>query len=236
MQKLVIIGGSHAFWEISELISDINAIKPAYQVIGVYDDNSDLWGKNYGQLMVDGPIEKVKELSQDIKFIFAIGSFRTRIIRSQILARLNIPDERFETLIHPTAKIFSTSKIKYGCTIHYGTVVFNHTVIESFTVIGANSVIAVANYLGRGCLLGSNVTTTTGVQIGSYSFIGSSTSIGEHIEIEPGAQIGMGSLILKNIKAGLFVLGNPLKVLDKIDVPQSIIDEWTIQKEKNKLN
>lgn len=235
MQKLVIIGGSHAFWEISELINDINAIMPKYEVVGVFDDNTALWGTKYGSLAVEGPIDKVKELPADIKFIFAIGSFKTRIIRSDILNRLNIPDERFETLIHPTAKIFSTALVKHGCVIHYGTVVFNHTVMESFTVIGANSVIAVGNYIGRGSLFGSNVTTTTGVKVGSFSFVGSSSSIGENIEIEPGAQIGMGSLILNNIKAGLFVLGNPLKVLSKTEVPQSIIDSWNLQKEKHKL-
>lgn len=235
MQKIVIIGGSHAYWEIKELISDINSVKNTYEVIGVLDDDKSLIGKKYDGITVDGPIDKATEYGEDVKFVFAIGSFRTRIIRSQILARLNISDERFVTLIHPTAKIFSSSIVKHGCIIHYGTVIFNHSVVECFSVIAANCVIAVGNYIGRGALFGSNVTTTTGAKIGSYSFIGSSSSIGENIEIGPGAQIGMGSLILKNIVPGSFVLGNPIRVLDKIDIPESIITEWDLNKEKNKL-
>jgi acetyltransferase-like isoleucine patch superfamily enzyme len=235
MQKLVIIGGSLAFWEISELIHDINQVKPLYQVVGILDDNPALIGKQYNDLIVDGPVEKAKQFGEDVKFVFAIGSYTTRIIRASILERLNIPDERFETLVHPTVKIFSTAKIMHGCIIHYGTVIFNHTIIESFSVIAANCVIAVNNYIGRGALFGSNITTTTGVKIGSFSFIGSSTSIGENIEVEPGAQIGMGSLILKNISAGAFVLGNPPRMLDKIDVPQHILENWVIDKQKNNL-
>ena len=226
MQKLVNIGGSNAFWEISELIDDINKVQNKYEIIAVLDDSPQLIGKQYNDLIVEGPVEKAKDFPNDVKFIFAIGSFRTRLIRNKILKRLAIEESRFETLIHPSAKIFSTARIGYGCIVHYGTVVFNHTVMESFVVIAANCVIAVSNYLGRGALFGSNITTTTGVKIGSFSFIGSSSSIGENIEIGPGAQIGMGSLILKNIPAGSFVLGNPPKMLDKVEVPQEIINDW----------
>ncbi|MES2330143.1 MAG: hypothetical protein V4539_11115 [Bacteroidota bacterium] len=235
MQKIVIIGGSHAFWEIDELIKDINAIVPTYQIIDVLDDNTSLHGKNYNSLIVKGPVELAGNYPNDVKFVFAIGSFRTRIIRSQILDRLNIPEERFVTLIHPTAKIFSTSIVKNGCIIHYGTVIFNHTIIDAFSVIAANCVIAVGNYVGRGALFGSNITTTTGVKVGSFSFIGSSTSIGENVEIGPGAQIGMGSLVLRNVTAGTFVLGNPPRMLDKINVPENILSSWEIDKARNTL-
>lgn len=232
MQKLVIIGGSNAYWEIDELIKDINSIKKTYEIVGIYDDNSELIGKSFNGIVVDGPIEKVKKHDNDVKFIFAIGSFRTRLIRSEILKRLDIPNNRFETLVHPTAKIFSTAKVGYGCIIHYGTVIFNHTQIEDFCVIAANCVIAVDNLIGKGVLFGSNITTTTNVKIGNYSFIGSSTSIGENIEIEPGAQIGMGSLILKDIKAGAFVLGNPPRMLDLVEVPDDIFSDWKDFKKK----
>ena len=235
MQKLVIIGGSYAFWEIFEIIQDINFIQPTYEVIAVLDDSPSLHGLKYNNLVVEGPIDKVKDYSDDVKFIFAIGSFRTRIIRAEILNRLNIADERFETLIHPTAKVFSNASIKHGCIIHYGTVIFNHTIIESFSIIAANCVIAVGNYIGRGALFGSNITTTTGVKIGSYSFIGSSTSVGENVEIGPGAQIGMGSIILKNISPGVFVLGNPPRMLDKIDIPEELLENWEKDKKTNNI-
>ena len=226
IKEIVILGGSNAFWEISELISDINAVEPQYRIIAVLDDSPNLIGNQLGELKVDGPLDKAKNFSENVYFVFAIGSFRTRLIRSDIIKRLAIRDERYVTLIHPTAKIFSTSRIGHGCIVHYGTVVFNHTKIESFCVIAANCVIAVSNLLGRGCLFGSNITTTTAVRIGSFSFIGSSTSVGENVEIGPGAQIGMASLILKDIPAGAFVLGNPPRLFDKVEVSDEIVENW----------
>ncbi len=234
MQEIVIIGGGYAFWEIHELIEDINEKSPRYKVIGILDDNTALHGTSLKEIPVLGPVAKAKTLPASVKFIFAIGSFRTRIIRSKILEALQLPEERFETLIHPTAKVFSTAKVGHGCIIHYGTVVFNHTRIESFAIIAASCVIAVNNLIGRGSLMGSSITTTTGVKVGPYSFIGSGTNIGENVEIGPGAQVGMGSLILKDVKEGIFVLGNPPRMLDKIDVPADIIQEWEVTKNSTK--
>lgn len=230
MQELVIIGGGYAFWEIHELISDINNVRPSYKVIGVLDDDPKLQGMTLNNVPVAGPIKDALLFGAHVKFVFAIGSFKTRIIRCEILAKLNISDSRFETLIHPSAKIFSTSSVGPGCIVHYGTVIFNHSRVEPFSIIAANCVIAVNNHIGRGALLGSSITTTTGVKIGSYSFIGSSTSIGEFIEVGPGAYIGMGSLLLKDIKPGVFVLGNPPKMIEKTEVPDNIVSEWEILK------
>jgi len=232
IQDLVILGASNAFWEIHELIEDINAKHIRYKIIAVLDDNENLWGLKYGNLTVDGPIDKINFFEQNVKAVLAIGSYRTRIIRSGIIQRLNLPLNRYETLIHPTAKIFSTVKVESGCIIHFGTIIFNHSVIDSFSVISANCVIGVDNLIGKGALLGSNVTTTTGVKIGSFSFIASSVSISEGLEVSPGAQIGLGSIIFKNIKAGCFILGNPSRVIDKIEVPTEIINEWEILKQK----
>lgn len=226
MQKLVILGGGNAFWEISELINDINVAENKYEIISVLDDNKEIIGKKLNEIFVDGPLEKAKDFPEDVKFVFAIGSFRTRIIRASVLSRLNIPDSRYETLIHPRAKVFSTAKIGYGCIIHFGTIIFNHSILESFTVAAANNVIGVSNLLGRGCLLASNITTTTGVKIGCFSFVGSSSSIGEGCEIGPGAMVGMGSLINKNIPAGVFVFGNPPRFIEKTEVSENIIVNW----------
>ncbi len=232
LQELVIIGGGYAFWEINELINDINKVVPRYNLIGILDDNPDLVGRTLNGIPVLGGTEKAMGLGTNVKFVFAIGSFRTRLVRKKILQKIKVPINRFETLIHPTAKIFSTASIGHGCIIHYGTIIFHKSAINNFSIIAANCVVAVENIFGEGVLLGSSITTTTGVKIGSFSFIGSGTCIGENVEIGPGAQIGMGSLVLKNIVPGAFVLGTPPKLLDRVVVPEDIIMEWDLIKSK----
>ncbi|MBL0145310.1 MAG: hypothetical protein IPP48_05695 [Chitinophagaceae bacterium] len=60
IQQIVIIGASNAFWEIDELIKDINAVSAKYEIVGVYDDDKSLWGKQFNNLVVQGPIQEVK--------------------------------------------------------------------------------------------------------------------------------------------------------------------------------
>ncbi len=223
--KLVIIGGSNAYWEINEMIEDINRISMRYKVIGILDDK--LIGKVYNGINIKGPIDLANDYPEDVRFVFAIGSHITRILREIVLKKLAIPEERFVTLIHPSAKVFSTATIGPGCIIHYGSVIYGDTKVGPFCIIAANCVIAVGNLIGRGSLFGSSVTTTLGVRIGCFSFIGSGSNIGEGVEIGPGAKIGMGSLLLRDVVSGAFLLGNPVKMLEKTDVPTAIIDEWS---------
>ncbi|MFC2097384.1 hypothetical protein ACFLSI_03515 [Bacteroidota bacterium] len=235
MQKIVILGGSNAYWEINELISDINYVNECFEVIGILEDNQSLIGKTFNGITIDGPLEKAKHYPDDVRFVLAIGSYRTRLLRAQIIERIGLPDDRYETLIHPTAKVFSTAAVKSGCIIHYGSIVFNHTVIEPFSIISANCVIAVSNLIGRGALFGSGILTTTNVKVGSYCFIGSGVKMAESIEVEPGAHIGLGSILYKSVSAGSFVLGNPPRVLDKSHVSSNVIQQWVeLKKEFDK--
>jgi Serine acetyltransferase len=230
--RLVIIGGSNAYWEINELIRDINLESPRYEVVGVLDDNPQIIGRDYNGVKVDGPIDKATNYPSDTQFVFAIGSHSTRIIRQQVLARLGIPVERFATLVHPTAKIFSSASVAPGCILHYGTIIYCDTQIGPFSIIAANCVIAVGNIIGRGALMGSSITTTLGVKIGCFSFIGSGTNIGEGVEVGPGAKVGMGSLVLRDVPEGAFILGQPPRILEKVEVPQCILSEWAETKSR----
>jgi sugar O-acyltransferase (sialic acid O-acetyltransferase NeuD family) len=224
MRKLqpLILWGVSPFSEIYEIIKDINNISPTYEVIGILDDNKDTHGKVVDGIKVLGPLELCYQF-ENVKFLNCIGSHRTRIVKYEIIKKLNLPKDRFVTLIHPTAKIYSSSIVEEGCIIHKGAIVFNDTVIQSHVEILANSVIGAKNIVYEGAMVTSLVATTVGVRIGPYSHIGTHSCIGENVNIGAGAQIGMGSVVLKDVPPGVFCLGNPLRFLNKIDVPLELI-------------
>lgn len=231
VQPLVVLGASNAFQEIQELVRDINASRERYEIIGILDDDPELRGRDIGGVSVSGPLEQARGLGGDVRFVFGIGSYRTRILRRGILARVDLPDDRFETLVHPTAKIFSTASLGHGCIIHFGTVVFSGTKVDSFAIISAVSVIATNNLVGRGALIGSGVIMADQAAIGCFAHVGQGTLVGEGCEVGPGAQIGIGSVVLQNVKAGAFGIGSPLRFLDRTDVPVEMRDEWEVSKE-----
>ncbi|MCX6250463.1 MAG: hypothetical protein NTX61_06905 [Bacteroidetes bacterium] len=221
LQPLILWGFS-PFKEIYEIIKDINTIKPTYEVIGILDDNKATHGKMVDGIKVLGPLELCYQY-ENVKFVNCIGSHRTRIVKYEIIKRLNIPKNRFETLIHPSAKIYSSTIVEKGCIIHKGAVVFNDAVLQSHVEILANSIIGAKNVVFEGAMITSLVATTAGVNIGPYSHIGTHSCIGENVTIGAGVQIGMGSVVLKDIPHGVFCMGNPLRFLDKIGVPLELI-------------
>lgn len=134
VQEIVFLGASAAFLEIIELIHDINKVESRYKVIALLDDDVALHGKIIEGIKVEGPLSDVKKYPT-AKFVFGIGSIKTRALRIEILKRLAIPKERFITLIHPNAKIYPSARIGYGCIIHHGSVVFYASQIKDFAII-----------------------------------------------------------------------------------------------------
>ena len=224
LQSLIFLGAS-AFPELSEIVRDINHVEPTYEIAGILDDNLSLHGTSVEGFSVLGPLEQVHK-HEDALFVLGIGSYRTRLVRYEVLRRLNLPKERYATLIHPAAKIYSSATVGLGCIIHSGALVFNNSVLEDFVVVYPNTVIGAKNLICEGALITSMVTTTSKVIIGSYSHLGTASSVAEFVMIGPGAQVGMGTLVAKDVPPGVFCMGNPLRFLDRAEVPDELLERW----------
>ena len=235
MKKLVILGAT-ASPEIIELIHDINGSTKRYEILHILDDNPELIGKSFQGVSVAGSLELVSSYEPDIQFIFAIGSYKSRIDRFKILKRLKLPEARFETLIHPSAKVYSSSLVGQGSVIHSGSIIFNESIIGPFTIIVANSVIGARNIIGKGCLITSLVSLTSDVRVGSYTFIGTHSSVVEGVDIGPGSMIGMRTFVTRTIEPGSVVHGDPMKIINKEKLPPDILEEWEAFKRRFEVN
>ncbi len=229
IQPLVFIGASTAFSEINGLIRDINREKETYDVVAIVDDNSALHGHQLEGVSVIGSLECVHQYP-NAKFVFGIGSFRNRIVRYEILKRLNVADDRFVTLIHPSCNIYPGTRVGPGSIVHAGVVIGGGAVLEPFAIVTFNSVIGSYVRMGRCAMVTTMVVVLTGVQIGPCSFIGAQSCLAENIKIGPGAMIGMGSCVYRDVPAGAFVLGNPAKKVYTINVPQELENLWQEEK------
>ncbi|WP_172822197.1 acetyltransferase [Magnetospirillum moscoviense] len=217
--------GATAVPELIDVLVDINQAGGSWAPRGILDDNPDLAGTTIAGLPVLGPLERVAE-HPDARFVFAIGSHSTRLARHSILCRLDLPDDRYATLIHPGAKVYASASIGAGSIIHFGAVIANGVRLGRWVIVLWNSVIGADSRVGDGALITSQVTTNSGVRIGSYSFIGSASAIAEAVTIGPGAMVGMRSLVLRNVASGTFQFGDPPRILSRQEVPDGIIANW----------
>jgi len=115
---------------------------------------------------------------------------------------------------------FASVIIGPGVEIGAGTVVVRG--ITTSTQIGAESVIGNLCNIGHGVEIGERVWMSVGTLVGGHTRIhdgatlGMSVAVKDNIEIGAGAQIGMGSVVVKSVKPHASLFGNPARMVGPI--------------------
>lgn len=77
------------------------------------------------------------------------------------------------------------------------------------------------SYIEHDCVIGDYVTFAPGVRcngnirIGDRAYIGSGAVIRQNLTIGADAVVGMGAIVTKDVPAGVTVIGNPARILEK---------------------
>ena len=204
--KVYIIGtGGHAQVVIDAILNS------GFDVSGIFDDNKSLIGQYIFNIPVLGKIEKVREYD-DSRFVVAIGDNETRM---QIVEKLGFPDERFFTVIHPSAVIGKNveigvgSMVLGGVVINTGTSIGKHCIINTSASIDHHNKISDFVHVAPGTHTGGNVTIEEG------SFLGIGVSVIPGIKISKWSIIGAGSVAIEDVPDYATVVGVPGRVIKR---------------------
>lgn len=125
---------------------------------------------------------------------------------------------REDNIVGDNLRIWSNSVIDYGCVVGNNVKIHNHVYIAQFTLIEDDVFLGpgviIANDLHPGCpnaldcMQGPRI--KRGAQIGINCCVLPRVTIGEH------AVIGAGSVVTKDIPAGMVAYGNPAQIMGKI--------------------
>ncbi len=206
IQKLVIIGAGDAFYEIYDLIEDINKVKKKYKIIGILDDNKDNHLKQKNGITILGGLGLAKTLI-DVKFVFGIGSINTQKIRKKLLNKMGLDLDSFETLIHPTAKIHSNVKIGAGCIIHENTFLGIGVELQNFVIVEYSAMLINYAQCKDFSMIATGATVLRNSIIDEAAFIGAKACIGENLKIGKNSIVGMGSIVTKDVADNKILYG-----------------------------
>jgi len=216
MIELIFIGASTGFHEVDEIVYAINRLRPTYKFVGILDDNANVQNTSLRGIPVIGTLSEARKY-KGAKFVFGIGSLKTRLLRKKILETTGLKETDFESIIHPSAVIDRTAKVGPGCIFHTGVCIGNNAEIGAFTVIAVNTAVGPYVKIAEFAMITSLVVVLTGAKIGKMSFIGSHSLITENVEIGDNVMVGVGTIVSRNLGDGLFVLGNPMRVISKTE-------------------
>lgn len=220
-EQLIFIGASGCFREIALIIDDINRGQKRYELIGLLDDAPSLQGQELDGVPVLGGLEEARNFP-DCRFVFGIGSFRTRLERHVMLLKTGVSRERFETLIHPSAIVYPTARLAPGCIVYPRVTICHAAELREFTIVTFNAVVAPEVLVEEYAMITTNASVLARAHIGKAAFIGVNSVIGEGVRVGPGAVVVFGSTVFQNVAAGAFVQGNPARHLYTKQLPTEL--------------
>lgn len=209
MKHLIIIGAGGMGRTIYSNALESVGYGETFDIKGFVDDNLNaLEGyPNYPPII--DTINNYKPIEGDV-FVSSIGGAARRPCMEEIIAR----GGEFMELIHQTARIYTNAKLGNGNFIGAYTVIGNDAVVGDYNMIQSYTVIGHDAHIGSWNRIDTHVTCVGGIVIEDDVNIHTSAVISHKVVVESGAHVGAGSFVIRRVKAGTTVMGNPAKKME----------------------
>lgn len=146
---------------------------------------------------------------KDDVFVSSIGGAARRPCMEEIIRR----GGQFMELIHKTARVYTNAKLGRGNFIGAYSVIGNDAVVGDYNMIQSYTVIGHDAKIGNWNRIDTHVTCVGGTVIENDVNIHTSAVISHKVVVESGAHVGALSFVIRRVKAGTTVMGNPAKRL-----------------------
>lgn len=212
MRDLVVIGCGGLGREVVELV---RAAGPdgGWRLLGFLDDDPARHGRQVAGLPVLGPVARLTELPAEPAAVLCVGSVRAPEARLRVAAALDLPSDRYATLVHPTASLGGSCRLGEGSIVLAGVVATADVTAGAHTVAMPGGVLTHDGQLEDGVTLAAGVRLAGAVRIGRAVYLGAGALVREGVSIGPAAVIGMGSVVLEDVPAGQTWAGVPARRL-----------------------
>lgn len=212
MKKIIIIGGKGNGTVVLSAIEEINAIKEEWKILGFLNDKEVNPISGYPIL---GKIDKEtvsKYLAdENVYFYYALLSIKLNHHFLYRLRELEIPLQRFATIIHPSAIISKEVTIGYGCCILQNVSINRYSTIGNFVQILSHVVLATSATLDDFSYVAANAYVGAYCHLKEGAYMGPCSSIIEFRSMSEWSIAGMGAVIIRDVPPYIKVAGNPAK-------------------------
>jgi sugar O-acyltransferase (sialic acid O-acetyltransferase NeuD family) len=208
MRDLLLVGAGGFGREAAEAVRAANAHRPAWRLLGFLDDDPRTHGRLVGGVPVLGPAEAVHDHATAL-VILCTGHPGNYASRRLMAERLELDDERYAALVHPSATVGASSRVGAG------SVLLAHVDVTADAAIGRHVAVmpqVVVTHDGRiddFATLASGVRLGGGCHVETGAYVGSGACVREGLTIGARAMIGMGSVVTRDVAADRLWFGAP---------------------------
>ena len=179
-----------------------------FVVKGFIDDNLAALDGYPNYPPVIGTIKDYIPQENDV-FVSSIGGASRRACMEAVISR----GGTFINLIHSTARIRKNVRLGTGNFIGAYVAIGNDTEIGDYNMIQTYTVIGHDSRVGNWNRIDAHVVCVGGIVIEDETVIHTSAVINHKVTVETGAHVGALSFVIRKVRAGTTVIGNPAKRL-----------------------
>ena len=179
-----------------------------FVVKGFIDDNLAALDGYPNYPPVIGTIKDYIPQENDV-FVSSIGGASRRACMEAVISR----GGTFINLIHSTARIRKNVRLGTGNFIGAYVAIGNDTEIGDYNMIQTYTVIGHDSKIGNWNRIDAHVVCVGGIVIEDETVIHTSAMINHKVTVETGAHVGALSFVIRKVRAGTTVIGNPAKRL-----------------------
>lgn len=179
-----------------------------FDIVGFIDDNLQALDgfRNYPPII--GTIADYQPHPDDV-FVSSIGGASRRRCMEAIIAK----GGEFQQIIHRTVRLGTNVKLGKGNFIGCYTTIGPDVAIGDYNMIQSYSVVGHDARIGNWNRIDTHVTCVGGIVVEDEANIHTGAVISHNVTVGTGAHVGACSFVIRRVKAGTTVMGNPARVL-----------------------
>ena len=205
-RQLYIVGAGDFGREMESLLEMTPPHLRDWDIAGYLDDNPQALGKSKSDYKVLGTISDHPLTKNDLAVVtISDGATRERVC-NKLKGRVS-----FLTFVHPSVVMFKYSRIGQGSIVVSNCVISNEVTIGDFVIVNQGTQIGHDSSIGDFSSLMSSVDLGGHCELAEKVFVGTGATIIPGIRVGAGAKVGSGSVVIRPVKPGTTVFGNPAK-------------------------
>jgi sugar O-acyltransferase (sialic acid O-acetyltransferase NeuD family) len=219
-QPLILVGAGGLAREAADAVRALNAAQPTWTLLGYLDDDPAKQGTTIAGLPVLGTVDDLGNYP-GARVVLCAGRPDNYVARRHLASRVDLGEERYATVVHPTASIGST------CQIGAGSVVLAHVTLTADAVVDRHVVVMPQVVLTHDVRVADFATLASGVRLGGSSrieqgaYIGSGACVREGLTVGERAMVGMGAVVTRDVPPERLWLGCPARDVSRAPLPDA---------------
>lgn len=212
MKDLYLVGAGGCGREVLDMILDMHALSgPKWNIRGFLDDTEDPLKNKACDYGVVGTIRDYKPAPNDV-LLMCIASPQAK---QKLVPILKERGAVFDSFISPHVHLGRHSHIGEGAIIYPGFYMSVNVRIGNFaTLLGCTMGHDVT--VGDYCTISAQCGLMGHVKVGDGVFLGDSVRVAPNVEIGDNVCAHIGSIVVRNVKSGSIVFGNPAREIDSL--------------------